>query len=1400
MIDFSELSLETFQVLRAYGKDIVLYDEHGNRVFEPSDARRFYISGDNILVSILNDGDNSAVKVYLSTDIQISEVLEFVTVLRRIATQFNVLFNVRKYNKKITPRDFATQAAVKEQKEYSMNIMEGLYGTSKSSYLKLENARMIVRHSARVKENMIGGRGRSIQSIFVENAHGERFLFPVNVLSGARAMTQHVNHGGTFADEVGQQIIRMAQDFSDLSKVAGHIGSNQKSLPAQAMRVRESIRSGGHDIRRTFERMCRDEASYIRESARITEAKALTEGSENVAEAVEALQSLLTLGGVAMDESMLETVAKYISVMEDMRPDSAPADDAKDPDDGKPVQPVKPTPPVTPGQSQDSDDKDSDNADDADADQENGSFHEDAEMDDDTVDEDEEMEGDEVAETAAIRAFDAWMESFDPDTFFGEGKSFKRNDDDEEMTAAEKKKKDQEKRDAAKNKKTPVEESVITEDIIDQIDADFEPDPDWVYDNEDAIMSAIHSLVSQCRSNPALIPQLGAKAKKGIQALNLAGFDPMDVVDLDDEIVRAMGLTEGKSFKRNDDDEEMTAAEKKKQDQQKRDAAKNKKIPVTESSESTYEVYGNMGMKSKPFRKSFKTEAARSAWLDKQEGNLDIHGYADPEPASSVEEGKSFKRNKDEDAVGKKKEDKQRRDTQRDKQERTDESNSMDSTALTMALNKAVGAVANAEVRRINENNVVIAYLDGRVINPAMMVTFRSRIVDAVAVVFEQFGLVMGETRTVPSKQSNDLLIVCSFTNGTSPIDEGKSFKRNDDDSEMTATERKKQDQEKRDAAKSKKTPVAESVITESSDDEEAQYMLADQTPDTFGVAAEYVKRRLKGNLTGVSRAILARLLFLFFKNRVEQNDLYPSEHVIHNYVDSIAISQVAELLNITLTEGKSFKRNDDDSEMTAAEKKKQDQEKRDAAKNKKKPVEEGKSFKKNDDDETMSAAEKKKKDQQKRDAAKSKKERTDEASDISFNDAKVQIKQVKGQLAKMSPFDKNYVSMKAHLQKLEDRLSRNGDDDLDEDGIVASSSDELAEESENAGWYVVTQKFAIVAGPFESKQTGWEFCQNHQHKTADSLACRYGTNEDPSVEGGDFMSQIEEASDISFNDAKSEIKSVKAKLNGMNPFDKDYVSTKARLHKLEDRLSRNGDDDLDEAIGGEPMSLDQMESVLRRSGLDQALAKIRSDSNYGGILDTVAEQFGEPVAELIDNFTSADKLHYNQETTTVGEFLSNLPEIVALMNSVSSTDESYVSGDGGYGGDSSDVIESEDESDAWAGEDKESWLGNGNPVKFKAGTGYEEPGIWTPSQVNMERGRCWVGDEDDRGWYVYIDHLVPFHGEDEDDMEEDIVIPRNMTNSLASEVEKKVDPVSGEPDDQSYISRLRTLAGMNKV
>jgi hypothetical protein len=93
-----------------------------------------------------------------------------------------------------------------------------MYGTSRSSYQKMENVRIIARHGKPiVDETKPGARSRNIQAIYIENSLGERFRLPEGTtLNGARAYAQHVRKGGTVLDEFGQHIGKIIKEMRDL--------------------------------------------------------------------------------------------------------------------------------------------------------------------------------------------------------------------------------------------------------------------------------------------------------------------------------------------------------------------------------------------------------------------------------------------------------------------------------------------------------------------------------------------------------------------------------------------------------------------------------------------------------------------------------------------------------------------------------------------------------------------------------------------------------------------------------------------------------------------------------------------------------------------------------------------------------------------------------------------------------------------------------------------------------------------------------------------------------------------------------------------------------------------------------------------------------------------------------
>lgn len=244
---FDTMSEELFQILKGSGKTLTLYDVNGNRVYDPSQARTVFAEPDKMVLSVKESGDDSEIKLYLSQSADISKIAKLINTLRHISTRYNVLFNVRKYGRELSPKDFAFQA-----EPMSEAITEAMWGTTKTSYQRIGDAKLIVRHCEPVREDVIGGRGRNILALFVETKSGERFKFPPIHLSGARAWAQHLNQGGQPQDQMGTHIIELALESSKLASVNRYMNYSRKTLPEGAQGFRFPIRSRLAEIRKAL--------------------------------------------------------------------------------------------------------------------------------------------------------------------------------------------------------------------------------------------------------------------------------------------------------------------------------------------------------------------------------------------------------------------------------------------------------------------------------------------------------------------------------------------------------------------------------------------------------------------------------------------------------------------------------------------------------------------------------------------------------------------------------------------------------------------------------------------------------------------------------------------------------------------------------------------------------------------------------------------------------------------------------------------------------------------------------------------------------------------------------------------------------------------------------------------
>ena len=236
-----ELNLETtaeelFGKLRTQFPQIKLGDANNNVTDTPKDARFFEFDfvkkGQNLGTVTVDISEDDGLVVIYSNDIAdqgstgiTQQWYNFLKELREFAKQHRMKFSARDTTKSnLDKRDYNYLA--NKHGEAAMSESK-LWGTSKTSFQDMGEAKLIVKHTKPVNYDLPAGRTMHIDSIYVENADGERFKYPYKHLNGARALAQHVAHGGNSYDSIGQHIIGLSEELNKLRMFKGYVDRNE---------------------------------------------------------------------------------------------------------------------------------------------------------------------------------------------------------------------------------------------------------------------------------------------------------------------------------------------------------------------------------------------------------------------------------------------------------------------------------------------------------------------------------------------------------------------------------------------------------------------------------------------------------------------------------------------------------------------------------------------------------------------------------------------------------------------------------------------------------------------------------------------------------------------------------------------------------------------------------------------------------------------------------------------------------------------------------------------------------------------------------------------------------------------------------------------------------------------
>jgi len=234
MKDLTTISTDLFNKVRSRFSNVKLGDQAGVVITDPARARFFDLDFTHEGASLghvnIKVDDKSLTVIYSESMVEGQHLdakndwYKFLKELRMFAKSNMLNFDTRDITKtNLDKRDYEYLA--QENGDIKMSESK-LWGTSKTSFQDMGEAKIIVKHSQPVNYAIPAGRTMHIDSIYIENAAGERFRYPHRHLNGARAMATHVANGGTVYDAIGTHISSLSEELSKLRQFKNYTQRN----------------------------------------------------------------------------------------------------------------------------------------------------------------------------------------------------------------------------------------------------------------------------------------------------------------------------------------------------------------------------------------------------------------------------------------------------------------------------------------------------------------------------------------------------------------------------------------------------------------------------------------------------------------------------------------------------------------------------------------------------------------------------------------------------------------------------------------------------------------------------------------------------------------------------------------------------------------------------------------------------------------------------------------------------------------------------------------------------------------------------------------------------------------------------------------------------------------------
>lgn len=316
-----------YGIVKGSCKDLVMYDAKGNETIDPKDATRFFATFKSdskdletftILAAIHDEGQSSFINIKtpdLPNDVDFNRVYELRNHIHAaIGQREGIKVNWQVFDHAIDPKEEAVHN-IKESKDVGK-----FFGTTKSSFQRIGEAKLILRHTDSINEEKHGARTRHIRAIFVENKLGERFAYPHMHVTGARAFARHISNGGTNHDAIAEGIFGLSEKYLQLRRSGNMIRRSTTPNNEWISGIREGMQSINRRLKKLHGPKGYSSASEVlSETSMIVDNGAISDLHARMAESCDCQQ-----GGPGYDD--LGTAAGFVSMnpQPQMQPQTQP--------------------------------------------------------------------------------------------------------------------------------------------------------------------------------------------------------------------------------------------------------------------------------------------------------------------------------------------------------------------------------------------------------------------------------------------------------------------------------------------------------------------------------------------------------------------------------------------------------------------------------------------------------------------------------------------------------------------------------------------------------------------------------------------------------------------------------------------------------------------------------------------------------------------------------------------------------------------------------------------------------------------------------------------------------------------------------------------------------------------